>query len=239
MYFLLSGEGSTDLGVCTTNALVCEGDAFDCGPMTLVVEHIVERMHQYSILDVGCCGFVSKHSLADRAAELKAAKKALGLPGKRRAKETRYFFNNARILSRIAHEKAAELGDDVVAVLFRDADGTASAGRGLWDEKFQSMLDGFDEEGFAGGVPMVPKPKSEAWLICALKPNPYQDCDTLEERSGNDASPHSLKAELEALLGGPASREGLCDLLHAGTIDVDRIAMPGFAAFRSRLEAVI
>ena len=54
---------------------------------------------------------------------------------------------------------------------------------------------------------MIPKPKSEAWLICALKRDPYQVCERLEARSGNDQSPNSLKRELEQLLGIKPSRE--------------------------------
>jgi len=43
------------------------------------------------------------------------------------------------------------------------------------------------------GVAMIPKPKSEAWLLCALKNKPYESCEKLEDRSGNDDSPNSLK----------------------------------------------
>ncbi len=56
----------------------------------------------------------------------------------------------------------------VIAVLFRDSDGTASSGRGLWEDKRKSIEDGFGEAGFDYGVPMIPKPKSEAWLLCAF-----------------------------------------------------------------------
>jgi hypothetical protein len=128
----------------------------------------------------------------------------------------------------------------VVAILFRDSDGTASAGRGLWAEKRQSMLDGFAQEGFLRGVPMIPKPKSEAWLLCALRANPYQGCESLEDRSGNDDSPNSLKRELKEIMGEELPvTEILCGLIEDGKIDVDRIAMPSFGAFRSRLEEVI
>jgi len=143
-----------------------------------------------------------------------------------------------RILSRIAKEQASARNDDVVAVLFRDADGTASAGRGLWEDKWQSMLAGFDEEGFDRGVPMIPKPKSEAWLICALKERPYQHCNDLEDRSGNDKSPKSLKKELAKLLGEKVTPELLCDKVRT-RVDMNRITMPSFQAFRTRLEAVI
>lgn len=239
MYFLLSGEGISDLGIGTSVAVVCEGDAYYPGPMAMIVDHIVDGRHGYSILDVGCCGYVSENHLSGRAREFKASKKALGLPGKKRAKETRYFFNNARALSRIAKEKEAKLEDAVVAVLFRDSDGTASAGRGLWQDKRQPMLDGFEEEACRKGVPMIPKPKSEAWLICAFKKKPYQGCEVLEDRSGNGKSPHTLKGELKKLLGGEVTPELLCEKVQQKIVDIDKIHMPSFMAFRQRLEEVL
>jgi hypothetical protein len=237
MYALLSGEGATDMGAATEGSPVCEGEAFLQGPMAVIVDQIVEGKLHYSVFDVGSFGFVPERGLARRAGELKAAKKALRLPGKKRAKETRYFFNNARILARIAKEKEAEREEEVVAVLFRDSDGTASAGRGPWEDKFTSMLHGFDEEGFPRGVPMIPK--SEAWALCALKPRPYHDCEGLERRSGNDDSPKALKKELAKILGEADVRKRLCEMLADREIDIRKIDMPSFTAFRSRLEEVI
>lgn len=237
MFFLLSGEGVTDIGAGKGAATICEGEDFLVGPMAIVVSKVVEAKHDYSILD-GACGFLSEGSLAERAGELKAAKKQLRLPGKKQAKETRYFFNNARILARYAKEKANTLNDDVVAVLFRDADGTASAGRGESEDKRESMLAGFKEEEFDKGVPMIPKPKSEAWLICAWKKQPYQRCDALEERSGNDNSPNNLKDELAELLDTEVTPQGLCEKIDQ-SFDIERIKMPSFRAFRDRLEEVI
>lgn len=237
MFFLLSGEGVSDIGAANGAAAICEGEDFVVGPMAVVVSKVVEAKHDYSIL-LGTCGFISERSLVQRAGELKAAKKQLRLPGKKQAKETHYFFNNARILARFAKEKATAFDGKVVAILFRDADGTASAGRGDWDHKRKSMLDGFEEEGFDKGVPMIPKPKSEAWLICALKKNPYQGCQLLEGRSGNDRSPNSLKGELAELLGGKVAPEVLCEMIDR-LFNIDRIKMSSFSAFRDRLEEVI
>lgn len=101
------------------------------------------------------------------------------------------------------------------------------------------MLDGFQEEGFSRGVPMIPKPKSEAWLICDWKAQPYQNCGRLEDRSGNDDSPNNLKAELEALIGARPTRQNLCELMGTRPIDIDRIDMPKFREFRKRLKEVI
>ncbi len=238
MYFLFSGEGVTDLGECADSAVACEANEYQPGPMTVIVDHMVQSRHHYSLLEVGCIGFVTRHTLVDQASGLKAARKAARLPGKKRAKETRYFYNNARVLARIVKEREGARKDEVVAVLFRDAD-TATAGRGPWAEKRQSMLDGFTEEGFARGVPMIPKPSSEAWLLCALREQPYQDCASLENRSGNPHSPHPLKGELENRLGYPPTREELCAMVTNGRIDHRRIDMPSFNAFRERLEAVL
>jgi hypothetical protein len=206
--------------------------------MAVIIDQIVERRHSYSALEAGMCMFVLKRALVLRAAELKDAPKSLGLPGQKRAKETRYFFNNARALAKIAIDESAERNDQVVAVLFRDSDGAASAGRGLWDDKRRSMLHGFDEEEFEHGVPMIPKPKSEAWLICALKEDPYQNCDALEARSGNDLSPNSLKKELQETLEDEVTPDSLSQRAR-NEVDIDKIAMPSFTAFRKRLEGVI
>lgn len=238
MFFLLSGEGVTDMGVGKENVVVCEGDEFQVGPMAIIVDRVAEPCIGFSFLEIGCCGYVSEARVAKRAGRLKAVKKELRLPGKKQAKETRYFFNNARILSEIAKEQEQQRENDVVAVLFRDSDGTASAGRGLWEEKRQSMLDGFEEEGFLKGVPMIPKPKSEAWLICAFKENAYQNCQDLEERSGNDKSPNALKKELAELLAEEVTPELLCERVR-NNLNIDNIEMTSFQAFRDRLEEVL
>src|SRR5205807_9469180 len=132
-----------------------------------IADQIVESKLGYSVLEVGSCGIVSEHHLAARAVELKAVKKAPRLPGKKQARETRYFFNNARILARVARQQETQREEEVVAVLFRDSDDPASAGRGDWADKRRSMLAGFEVEAFARGVPMIPKPTSEAWVLCA------------------------------------------------------------------------
>lgn len=239
MYFLFSGEGPTDLGRCSGGGTTCSGDEYQPGPWALVADRIIQQRHDYSPLEAHQCGYVPESTLTQQAAALKAAKKSPRLPGKRREKETGYYFTNARAMARIAAELQQERGDEVVAVLFRDADGTASAGRGQWDAKRRAMHDGFAQEGFSRGVPMIPKPKSEAWVLCAIKQS-YSHCAALEDRSGNDASPNSLKQELADHCGGSLpSREELCDLVTTGQIDASKIDMPSLKAFVERLEEVI
>ncbi|MDR3622283.1 MAG: hypothetical protein P4L85_23230 [Paludisphaera borealis] len=245
MFFLLSGEGATDLGQSKGDAEISAGDDYEHGPMAILVSQIVESHDNYSPLESQVFGFISKIQIKKKAQFLKAAKKSLRIRGRKQPIETRYFHNNARVLAKLAIECAEKRDEVVVAILFRDADGTASSERGEWEAKRRSMLDGFEAEGFTHGVPMIPNPKSEAWLLCALKENPYQGCIALEDRSGNDNSPDSLKKELETLLaklppsesGSP--RERLNSLVESGTVDFARITMPSFKAFREHLKRII
>lgn len=238
MFFLFSGEGPTDLGGCRKPSNFCRSEEFVVGPMAVIVDQIVFHRHRYSPLEAGICGYVPKRALIDRAMELKSKKKSAHLPGAKTPKETGYFFQNARVLSRIALELQSQIGDEVVAVLFRDSDGVQSSNRGLWKDKFQSMLNGFESERFFRGVPMIPKPKSEAWILYALKYD-YQQCEFLEARSGNDNSPKSLKAELVEHHGTHLSSQSLVELVRNRTIDISRLDMPSFNAFRKELERVI
>jgi hypothetical protein len=237
MYFLLSGEGPTDMGIGNPAMDICDDGDFQPGPMAAIIDQIVEEKHRYSPLESCCCGLVSEHALIKMEEELKL-KNEFPIPGKRQEKETQYFFNNARVLAKIAQRKAKQLGDEVVAVLFRDTD-KPSRGRGKWAAKLQSAHDGFRQDGFSKGVPMIPKPSSEAWLLCALKPAPYQNCADLENRSARPKSSNSLKKELEERLGEEPSREILFDKVKNKTIDHSKINMPSFEAFKTRLEKAL
>lgn len=241
MHFLFSGEGSTDFGSCNNGGSRCTGDSYDHGPMAVIVDQIVEQCWNYSLIEQRNYSFASKQELERYARLLKSlARKSLHLPGLKKTRETAYYYRNARSLALIATELEMELGDQVVAILFRDADGTASQGRGLWEKKCQSVRAGFSEQNFSRGVAMIPKPKSEAWFICALKAQPYQSCESLELRSGNDDSPNSLKKELAAIHGGELpNRVELNELVRQRTFHVDRISMPSFRAFKEELERIV
>jgi len=239
MYFLFSGEGATDFGTGCVDDQVCRGNDYDHGPMACVVYQVVKSLPRYSLIDSQSYGFLSKHALSTKVKHATPTKKGMRLAGRKKAKETGYFFSAARALAMWAKEEGGRRDDEVVAVLFRDCDGTASSGRGLWSDKWKSMMDGFAEESFDGGVPMLPKPTSEAWLLCALKSNPYQGCNALEVRSPSPLAKIPLKAELATILNGNASRQDLCDLFANGSVNSLRINMTSFNAFKDRLLAVI
>lgn len=238
MYVLFSGEGPSDLGQCELGLDQCESESFQAGPMSWVVDQLIDSFGaDFSHIDFSRVGFVTEGFLAENKAP--PTQKAR-LPGKKKPPETQYYFENARALAIAAQRKSKEINDDkVIALLFRDSDGTASAGRGDWGNKRQSILAGFAVENYEYGVAMIPKPKSEAWLLCAVKDNPYQHCQQLEDESGNDRSQNPLKDQLSNLLQGKHSAEQISEMIKQNQIDVHQIKMPSFNAFKDNLKRVV
>lgn len=68
----------------------------------------------------------------------------------------------------------------------------------------------------------------------------YQNCQRLENESGNDDSPNSLKNQLETHLGKPVTRELLNDEIDQGNLDISKIIdMPSLTAFKDKLDEVL
>jgi hypothetical protein len=240
MYILFSGEGPTDLGVAVgDNTEVYEGDQFKCGPLAIMVDQMVAARFKYSLIDAWCCGYIKKQQLKERVAGFRSSKKAAQLWGKKRPQETIYFYRNARALALYAKDKQKERNEKVVAILFRDSDDSASAERAIWNHKRDSILKGFDEETFATGIPMVPKPTSEAWIIAGMTGDSSRGGRSLEHWHGKTNSPNSLKGELETMLGEKPTSEKLCQMTSDQEIDHTKIHLPSFDAFRDRLTEVI
>ncbi len=242
MLLILSGEGPTDIGTCEMARRSCTGENFLPGPMAVLADQILGDRLGYSILNETplLVNYISEAGLTERERILKQNPRSVVLPGKKNARETAYFYRNAWALGEIATEIEQESQDSGVAVLFRDCDGTRSTKNGIWAKKWISIKRGFQRSGYPRGVPMLPKPKSEAWLLCAAKNPPYQNCADLEGLSGNDSSPNSAKSKLDTAFGGHQSREDLCNWLEETPFDsLQARSMPSFMAFYDRLvEAV-
>lgn len=239
MLFLLSGEGPSDMGSCSSGENFCdlENGGFRPGPMALFVDKLADVILNYSPLENCIMAYVSEKGLG--GLKEKNGKK-MSLAGLKIGKGNVYFLKNAFLLGTYALEKKDQ-DQSVVAILFRDCDGTRSSSRSEWDEKRKSIVCGFERAGLSTGVAMVPKTKSECWLLCAVqKGQHYRDCARFEELSGNDSSEKwAPKKVLQEALGEEVTSELLRDLIHNGTIDPTRIDMPSFNAFREDLEEAI
>ena len=235
MRLWLSGEGPTDLGMTRPGPA---GGEFVPGPMAVIIDQLALARVKYSLLETqaaggDCVRLVNKTDLT------RLGKKGpVLLPGVRYGKHNTFFTRNAQVLGLMAKNDGDESGQPTAAVLFRDGDGTNSVPAAQWREKFDSIKRGFELVGYQCGVPMVPRPKSEAWLLCALKTPAYARCTQLEEASGNDASPNSLKDQLQALKG-PAGANQQAQWVRDGDVDAQRIDMPSFNLFHVVLDAAL
>lgn len=65
MHLLLSGEGPTDIGVCNPSSGECEGSRFKAGPMSWIVDQLLESCqgYEFSHLESNCVSFVSESYL--------------------------------------------------------------------------------------------------------------------------------------------------------------------------------
>ncbi len=242
MFLILTGEGPSDIGACKAPIGLCRSEGFRPGPMAVLVDQAVsERLH-YSVLSdtPDCVFYVDEVQLVHKIAGIRQHRKNLFLSGKKRGQETGYYFNNARAFGLIALELEGEVGDVGPAVFFRDSDGTRSTPSADWSAKWTSIEQGFLRAENPRGVPMLPKPTSEAWLLCAAQAHPYQNCSRFEELPGNEASPNHPKKELKKAFGAYKNAAELCEWLIDKPIDLDRISsMRSFRQFHERLSDVL
>jgi hypothetical protein len=226
MFLILSGEGETDIG---TNDK-------EFGPMTKLIDNWIAHKIGYSFIKEETYTIISKTELTKETKSIKAQSRK----GVNADYETTEFFKRARALSIIAHRKKKDLSNEtpLIVILFVDSDGRSSSKKNKWAIRSKSILDGFNREKLATGVPMIPIPISEAWILCALKNN-YKHCAKLEDESGSKKSPKSLKKQLEDHLREPETRILLNNKIDDGEIDIDRIDMDSMNEFKQRLNEVL
>lgn len=244
MKLMLCGEGPTDIGV---NRPVPGGTEFVPGPMAELIDWFCRKSMgeetsplalQRDYPDTDAVQYLSRGDLSQR--KEKREERPRLLPGHKRPPGLAGPEAQAWTLGRLAVEKANMAQDAVVAILFHDCDGTRSAPHDQWQGLVTAIDHGFALASCSTSVAMVPRPKSEAWMLCALKTSPYQHCDSLEGAPGNDGSPNALKTKLMAVNGGtePTGDEQ-AEWVRRGRIDPAQINMPSFKAFADKLNDVL
>lgn len=236
MLLVLSGEGGNDIGGSNNGSASCDSDRFNAGPMALLIDREIHRLMDFSPIACSCIHWISRTALAAKA-KLGRWSPSVGLPSARRGKEMLAQYRLAQALGRYASQMEMDLNDTTVAVLFHDSDGTNSDVAARWNHIVNAIASGFRDCGYERGVPMVPKPKQEAWFLCALKDTAYIDCAALEDESGNDSSPASLKRQLDLALGYSPTSADLVGMIEDGRVEFERVGMPSLDAFRAALLA--
>lgn len=235
---LVSGEGPTDMGKAGQQASEpCCGEDFKHGPMAVLVDRLIEMFCSFSPIESDLMYFVSRKKLEDKSKELsKASQGRRELPSLKVPKETAFFYNLTRALATFANELAKIRKQTVIAILFRDLDPKRSMNHRQRQDRWNSIRSGFAVEGFKFGIPMIPNPTSEAWLICLFQDQPYVGCQDMENHSSN-----WLKDRLNTLLGVEATRDILVERLERTPLDFDRLssAMTSFKEFHDRVQEVL
>lgn len=229
MLILVSGEGSTDIGVASPGMIgLCPPGKWEPGPMAFFIDRFVEKKFNFSPLECWSMWFINETSLNSISKKIKPMISSKGI----------FFKKNSQALLAVAYKLGKEKNCNVLPILFRDTDGSQSQQRIiLWKNKRDSIAHCINSENIHV-CPMVPNPKSEVWLLCPLKKK-YESCESLEELSGNDASPNSAKSMLQDCLNNDVSRTSLNELIINGYIDPFQINMPSLIAYREDLETTI
>ncbi|MFJ5400656.1 hypothetical protein [Pectobacterium sp. CHL-2024] len=243
MIIVLSGEGPSDLGTCVNRQGECSIPDFQYGPMMMLVDKEIEKNHHYSPLEVynGNYVFISKTKLT----ELMRAKSArkVALRGKKQPDAERgFFFDNAWMLGEETLRHSNEREDTAIAVLFRDCDGNNQSGLELWCAKIESVRQGFMRSGLGErGIAMIPRPKSEAWMLCAIQ-NDYQHCARLEDTlPGNDDAPNSAKMQLDEAMAHASGSQDQVNWIWEHNFDVAALAdeMESYREFSQGLKRAL
>lgn len=231
MLLLFSGEGVSDIGSANHGVeRVCEPHEWTPGPMALLADQIFKQACGYSAIDTQGAYFVPIKVLTSVGKELASSPKFCGKG------MALYHRRGAQALASIALKLSKRNSNvPVIAIYFHDCDSSHSSGNSLWKTLRESKKSGFRLAGITTGVPMTPKPKSEAWLLCALKEQPYQSCKRLEDSPGNNTGKNPLKKRLQARLNHYG--QDICTLIKPLAkdplhVDAAKIKMPSFDAFR-------
>ncbi len=224
------------MGVCANQQRICTGQDFAVGAVAILLFKLI-RQHLPDWNSDNLTDEPAAHLTFIYRAWLKEQSKKNKrqvFVGKTVETGFEVHFRHAAVLAEYAKQNNHQM-----AAYFHDTD----------NEDWQTLRDaikaGFRAADFERqGLAVVPKPKSEAWLICAVKEHPYQHCGKLEDvLSGNDDSPQNApKKRLAEIMRLPnkrtkCNRVELIDVVDR--IDVDRLDMPSFNDLREQVKTAI
>lgn len=226
---VVSGEGTTDFG-CIEYSQRIEDHIFEPGALYYVVKSLLKLFgHEidddnFEFLHKTELGKIATAGRGSRSQRFRTSDQGDG---------NMLHQQRARALGKYALEKGKDL-----AFFHRDTDPRSGVPRDKCNiALFNSMQAGFEESGLQKkGIPVIPNPCLESWIICALKQ--YVACAALEETlGGTSSSLKNAKAELEKLIKEVPTKAVLVDLVK--TIEVARIDMPSFNRFKQALEEAL
>jgi len=243
-HIIVSGEGPSDLGgSCSGQSALSRDEDFEKGPFFYLIERMLNKYLPEWNKDIFetvplSITYVSHGYLGKQAKKIVKGQGKYALAGKNdEHKGNVGKLKQAREMGRLAVEHGCQL-----AIYFHDTDGKnkdKNLTSPIQSKIVKAVDQGFERGEMNAGIAMIPKPTSEAWLICSCKNN-YQHCETLEATlSGNDRSEDNApKKVLANCLGvDDCDNELLTEKIN--NIDLDKINMPSFNQFKDDLKSAI
>lgn len=219
------------MGGSNNSHSISSGASYNLGPMALLAVRLLQKI--IPDWNEDNIDFQSPNNWITCISGNELARQAKGVRKHRPSTKLKKGFvehaNRATTMAGYAKDNGHQL-----AFYFHDTD------KCDFDDLHQSIMLGFNGIEGVHGIPMIPKPTSEAWLICSQKQDPYAHCTALEiELSGNDAASdeNAPKKVLARLLGQEATTEQQYEMV-AG-IDITRIDMPSYNQFKTDLTTAI
>ncbi len=202
---ILSGEGSSDIG-----EIDYQTGEFMPGPIAVLTRNVLRFHHKDDVR----FHFKARKELKQYPITLK------GKPQKSKGTAGKGHSILAWKLACVAKDEECD-----IAILMRDADNREFA------PVYEEIRSGFLAAAFDRGIPAVPVPKSEAWIICCMVP----------ERSHRiEDSTREMKELLEEMLRfqhKPRNRETCCEI----TTDcrVESVLSRSFVQYRNDIERAV
>jgi hypothetical protein len=243
-HILVTGEGPTDIGFSHTGQNISTNADFGKGPFYRLIERMLLRYmpnwntDQFDETNPITASYVPHGHLSKRSKELTKGNKKFRFAGKSMPKGFAGLTKQSTELAKLALELECQ-----IAFYFHDTDGNnqeKSSTSRLQENMVNAAKQGFLSGGLENCIAMIPKPTSEAWLICSCKANAYDACGSLEATlSGNDDSPpeQSPKLVLESIIGAAYTDPILNEKIEE--LDIDRMDMPSFNQFRDDMKQAI
>lgn len=229
--FILCGEGPTDLYYNEIDRK--QGPLKDC------VDRLLDFFWDYRNYLQFKQVSRTEISLSDKG---KPEKKTSIVRGNKNKFPNHHFIvASAKCLAQKAEETAMENDEPHKwgVIYFHDLDANTNASVDeIYNASMNAMNEGFDSASFPHGVPMIPKTRSESWLLCLLDSDGGRNAKYFEDLPMSDKSPNSGKKVLAALLKVSENESYSRIEEKRDTFDWTSLQAPSFLVFRDRLKMV-
>lgn len=229
--FIFCGEGSTDLYY--NEIYQKQGPLKDC----------VDQLLDFFWDNRNCIQFkqVSRPEVSQSIKGKPEKKTYIARGAKNKFSDHHFISASAKYLAQKAEETAMENDEPHKwgVIYFHDLDANTKATVDeIYNASMNAMNEGFDSVSFPHGVPMIPKTRSESWLLCLLDPDGGANKKYFENLPMSDTSPNSGKKVLATMLKVSEDESYTIIEEKRDTFVWTLLQAPSFLVFRDRLKTV-